>query len=315
MAEWRNAAAANWSRRLAIVPLALAALASHVPLCAAPDPPKVHVQFDQSRAPTFGMLTDDGQRALAAQLASTTAELWGFLDWRVDLAANDVADAEWVIRLEEEEQRIPHDDGTSTVDWKVRLEHYVRIGTGREWKLRQLGTKSLVYEVDSIKPSNPARLQLDLERKIGEQLDDAFMANTGEVFVGNVPLGEALVLDQAHDWVIVPLLVRELRASSETRLGVKFKSREAFSGSMELKTASPVPAGSANEGFVIGQINEFTLPGVIIATPTWWDDDLPEILDNATEVRILMIEYHPDPAAGIATESGSVLEPEPGGSL
>lgn len=234
--------------------------------------------------------------------------LWGYLDWRHQPLPDSAA--QWIIRLEQQAVQLTLDDGSTARDWIIHLNHYARIGDGNEFKLQRFGENNVLYRAGTVRPTHDARqFKQDLADKLEQQLDDVFLRIVEDRFLERIPLASDIVFDPSQEMVIVPLRRSDIRATKETLFGVEFVSSSDLEGEMKIRAASQIRSGQRS-GLMIGHITEFSLPSVSVPVPAWWDDRVADILANASEKNIYMVDYFLDAAAGTATSGGVVLEPD-----
>ncbi len=78
-----------------------------------------------------------------------------------------------------------------------------------------------------------------------------------------------------------------------------------------MQTAAEVTDGGEYHGFVIGYVTEVKVFPLIIAAPLWDPpDELSELINSASDVKVYMVTYSPSLAGNTATDGNVILEPD-----
>lgn len=195
--------------------------------------------------------------------------------------------------------------------WRIWLEHHARTDD-REFELPQTPEHRQLYRLGEVLPTqNSDRLALRIRDQLSSQLNDNYLAQAQQLFLRLIPLSDEVMADPSKERVVVPIRLREIKATSDSLLGVRLKANEEEYGKIVMKASSRVVEDGNLKGCVRGRIHQFEVPPIDdLDLPTWWDDRLPDVLSQTHTKEVYMHEYFLDLAARTETTGGLVIEPD-----
>jgi len=275
-----------------------------------PDPasatalPEVKVSFVQD-APGFVFPMTEVEALAKEAVASRLGEAFGFIVWKTSESSDDSTSpaAEWTVILRQEEA------GPGSRIW---LEHHVQVG-GPTFELPQNREHELLYELGNVIPfQSPNRLRDRVEQQLEDQLNGDFLDLVAAQFLRLIPLSHEVRAEADVDppRLVVPLRLNEMKATSESMIGVRLKINNQQFGMFVLKASSQVVDGDLI-GCVHGRIHEFEVPPIDdLVPPVWWHHSLPSVISRAQTTEVYMHDYDLDLAAGASTLGGIATEPD-----
>ena len=124
-----------------------------------------------------------------------------------------------------------------------------------------------------------------------------------------IPILETIIAEESR--IVVPVKIRELRSEKDSILEVKFVAANLQSGRLKIETAAEVKDGGQYHGFVIGYVTELRAYPLNITQPFWKPpEEVPELINSASDVRVYMLTYSRSLAGTTATDGNQVLEPD-----
>ena len=259
--------------------------------------PEVEVSFVHD-APEFVFPMEEIQDLAQEETLRHLGEAFGFLRW-LPSGESATPAAEWVVKLRQE----PAGPGL-----RIWLEHHARVD-GREFELPQLREHEILYDLGNVIPSqSPSRLRDRVQNKLEAQLNEDFLNLVEVELLRRIELTDDIRAETREDGVVVPLRLSDLKATTETRIGVRLKINDLHYGRFVVKAASQVFDGELT-GCVRGWIEEFEVPPIGDFEPDWWHDSLPEVMSRAETKEVYMHDYDLDIGAGAATSDGLVTDP------
>jgi len=155
--------------------------------------------------------------------------------------------------------------------------------------------------------TDPAALEQDIGSQLDIQLDTLLVSDRVKIFLQSIPIAESVIADSEKARLVVPLKTRDLRTDVDSKLRVKFKRPDNWSGWLELETAKEVSEEGQHTGYVIGELVKVRIDPFNFPTPTPWNDNLTTVVGSASEIKVYMEEYNASLGAesdvgGIASE-------------
>jgi len=233
-------------------------------------------------------------------------ERWGFLDWTNEQASAESA-AAWKVKLKVEIRQITNDAGNQIPATIATLSHTGDLGAD-PISFRQTSMNETIYPIGRMIPfTDPAALEQDIGSQLDIQLDTLLVSDRVKIFLQSIPIAESVIADSEKARLVVPLKTRDLRTDVDSKLRVKFKRPDNWSGWLELETAKEVSEEGQHTGYVIGELVKVRIDPFNFPTPTPWNDHLTTVVGSASEIKVYMEEYNASLGAesdvgGIASE-------------
>ncbi len=233
-------------------------------------------------------------------------ERWGFLDWTNEQASAESA-AAWKVKLKVEIRQITNDAGNQIPATIATLSHTGDLGADPV-SFRQTPMNETIYPIGRMIPfTDPAALEQDIGSQLDIQLDTLLVSDRVKIFLQSIPIAESVIADSEKARLVVPLKTRDLRTDVDSKLRVKFKRPDNWSGWLELETAKEVSEEGQHTGYVIGELVKVRIDPFNFPTPTPWNDNLTTVVGSASEIKVYMEEYNASLGAesdvgGIASE-------------
>lgn len=217
-------------------------------------------------------------------------------------------DAEWILRLRQETVTVTSGDRRVPA-WKVWLEHRVAVA-GNETELPLTEEDKLLYDIGSVIPRRSAqKLQRRIDEILKRQIEDEFLEALKVTLIHKLALTEKILVVPGRRQVIVPIHLQEIRASTDSLIGVDLAKNGITYGKVVLKAASRVVEGD-HLGTVLGRITSLEVPPFDFPLPAWWHEDVPQVFGDADSHWVYMHEYHADLSAGTGTADGDIEDPD-----
>jgi hypothetical protein len=295
------------SRHLVFAAACVAALGSPVIGVAASQPTvAVSYQLDDPD----GELPVGSAPTVAAQAAASicryASDRWAFLRW-VPEAAGEPA-AKWVVRLEVRRMAVTDGAGHSWAGSEVRLRHVEVIG-GVRHVLEVPEADEVLYSATAPKPGGVEALRLAVERHLARQLPGLVGTPAVEAFARAIPLCDRIVADTDHRRLLILVDRRALRAEPDSELEVRMPTAQQPDLFLIVQPLSEVYEDGDLNGCVRGWIVRCNSQA--LAMGTWWDDNLPPLLDSALRVQVFMRTYKPGSEWTVSGPSGLADDPFP----
>ncbi len=246
---------------------------------------------------------------VAEKICDIAERRWGFLEW-CPAAANVNPGGRWLVRLESEAKTQTLPDGDTITNFIVHLRHYAEVG-GSEFKIYQTESAETLYDFGALRQDQSAdKLRDDILDKLDEQIQTLVRGSTVRTAVGRIPVAQELILDADNQQIIVPLRLREdLRAEGEVVLRIAIKDAGSIGPGFKLEEAGGVENGE-RQGFIIGKVIDWDIHPLTPPIPTWWVEQLPDLLDQAEGVVVFMFDYSPSLSGLAGVDDGIILDPD-----
>lgn len=236
-------------------------------------------------------------------------ERWGFLDWTNDQSAADSA-AAWKVKLKVDIRQITNDAGNQVPATIATLSHAGELAAN-EVPFRQTPINEEIYPIGRMIPfTDPTALDQDIEAQLVKQLDTLLVSDKVRIFLYSIPIAETVIADAEKARLVVPLKSRDLRTDVDSKLRVKFKRSDNWSGWLDLETAKEVSEEGQHSGYVIGELVKVRIDPFNFPTPTPWNDHLSTVVESASEIKVYMEEYNASLVPGPVVGDGIAGEPD-----